>query len=344
MELTIKNHSLLKSLSDKKIMLILLLLAFIISFCPLPSVSAATDGDNSMPLSMMKTICSGISESISDALKKDSPIYTACIGDDAEIMQATKTFRDVLKTIAVFWVCSIAMIRCIHNIDQGKDPFSCVIKILIEIGIVGLFIIYSDKIASLCVELGIGLVDEAATAGFNPESRKVDINLGDSGVANSIEKIFDIIIGSKAGQYVFNGMMQSNLRVAYVMSTISQLLAKFLVYQVLIEVGIRRIFTPLAVADVYGEGLRSPGVRYLKKFVACFLKLIIAMAAGWVAGAAVQRVADSILSLDITSGITAIPEQINKIEGGFAQINALSFCVLGMIFKGGQLADEIVGA
>ncbi len=343
MVLAIRKKINFKSLSAKQITVILLCIAFMIAFfMPIPFISAADDGDNTMPVATLAKVFTGIGAAIQEAMAPTSPIYQACIGDSSTLMTSTVAFRNILKSIAIFWVMSIAIMRCIHNIDQGKDPFTCVIKILLEIGFAGIIILYSDVIASLFVQLGAELVNDAIASGFKPDAVEIKINLGDNSVVNAFEKICETYVGSKAGQYVFNGMMLNVTSFDALLSGISQILAKFLVYQVLIEVGIRRIFCPLAVAEIYGEGLRSPGVRYIKKFVACFIKLIIAIASGWVAASVASSIVQGVLNMDFTSAGNPF-QKIAHIEGSIMQLHAINFCIIGMIFKGGQLADEIVG-
>ncbi len=43
----------------------------------------------------------------------------------------------------------------------------------------------------------------------------------------------------------------------------------------LLEIVVRRIVAPFAIVDIYEEGLRSPGFRYIKKYLATVLKLLL---------------------------------------------------------------------
>ena len=40
-----------------------------------------------------------------------------------------------------------------------------------------------------------------------------------------------------------------------------------------VEIILRHIFMPIAIANVSHEGVRSAGVRYIKKYLGCFAKL-----------------------------------------------------------------------
>ena len=53
------------------------------------------------------------------------------------------------------------------------------------------------------------------------------------------------------------------------------LISMFLIFSAVFEVKIRQIFAPAAVAVIAYEGSRSSGVRFLKKYLACFVKIAI---------------------------------------------------------------------
>ncbi len=109
-----------------------------------------------------------------------------------------------------------------------------------------------------------------------------------------------------------------------------QIAAKFLALQILIEIGLRRFFAPLAVADVYAEGLRSPGVRYFKKYLAVFLKLAVAL-----------------LACKIGTKLTEMIPTVDSVADGFSfvfDVLVINFTVIGMMFKGGEIANDVMGA
>ena len=53
------------------------------------------------------------------------------------------------------------------------------------------------------------------------------------------------------------------------------LLSVFLIGTAVFELKIIQAFAPIAVATIAAEGARSPGVRLLKRYLACFLKIAI---------------------------------------------------------------------
>ena len=53
------------------------------------------------------------------------------------------------------------------------------------------------------------------------------------------------------------------------------LVCMFLIFSAIFEVKVRQIFAPVAVAAIAYEGGRSTGVRFLKKYLACFVKIAL---------------------------------------------------------------------
>lgn len=102
--------------------------------------------------------------------------------------------------------------------------------------------------------------------------------------------------------------------------TIVQTVLQFAIYVVAIEVGIRYIFTPIAIADLYSEKYRSNGFMWLKKLFAVTIQ-----------GA---------LIFLVMYGSNAL----KQVVGGFggAQI-AINCATLGMFATSKLIANEIVG-
>lgn len=95
----------------------------------------------------------------------------------------------------------------------------------------------------------------------------------------------------------------------------------WVVFSVMLELGIRYIFTPIAIADLYSEGFRSNGARWLKKMASCALT-----------GALLYLVlyGSNVIKLQMT-GFHPI------------QLTAVNLTMCGSFIKMRQIADEIVG-
>ena len=117
-----------------------------------------------------------------------------------------------------------------------------------------------------------------------------------------------------------NGLLITKLINSLGSATIVQTVLQFTIYVVAIEVGIRYIFTPIAIADLYSEKYRSNGFLWLKKLFAVTIQ-----------GALVFLV---------MYGSNALKQAVGGFGG--AQI-AINCATLGMFATSKLIANEIVG-
>lgn len=99
-------------------------------------------------------------------------------------------------------------------------------------------------------------------------------------------------------------------------------------YARLIELSIRTIFAPIAITNVFHDGLRSPGVRYIKKYIAVCLQSAVIIC---------------ILALASLISLSAI--QGNPGDDNFVWATlAINFSALIAILKSQSVANDIAGA
>lgn len=101
-------------------------------------------------------------------------------------------------------------------------------------------------------------------------------------------------------------------------TAIFNFVTSLIVYAVAIEIGIRYLFTPLAIADLYSEKTRSSGFNWLKKLLAVSLQ-----------GAIIFLIIYGSAKLKNADGVNAL---------------AVNLCTLGMLAGSKLIANEIVGA
>lgn len=99
-------------------------------------------------------------------------------------------------------------------------------------------------------------------------------------------------------------------------------------YARIIELVIRTIFAPIAIADVFHDGLHSPGVRYIKKYIAVCLQ-----------GAVILCIL-SITSTISASALSGLGGDDNYIWATLA----INFSALMAILKSQGLANDVAGA
>lgn len=100
-----------------------------------------------------------------------------------------------------------------------------------------------------------------------------------------------------------------------------QFALSLIVYAIAIEIAVRYLFTPIAIADLYSDKMRSSGVNWLKKLLASSLQ-----------GAIVFAIVYGHVKLKATVSLGS--------TGG----TAINLCTLGMLASSKVIAKEIVGA
>ena len=103
--------------------------------------------------------------------------------------------------------------------------------------------------------------------------------------------------------------------------TIVNLAVNWVAFAVLIELGVRYVFTPIAIADLYNDGYRSNGARWLKKMCACALT----------GGLVFLTIYGCNILKSMLTGLHPI------------QDTAINLTMCGSFVKMRQIADEIIG-
>lgn len=144
--------------------------------------------------------------------------------------------------------------------------------------------------------------------------------LGYTGVSEKLSgwDSFQEFIAKGFGGIATVGTLGGNKAVG---GTIVNLAINWVVFAILIELAIRYVFTPIAIADLYSEGFHSNGMRWLKKMLSCCL------AGGLIY---ISMYAANIIKTQLI-GIHPI------------QTAAINLTMIGFFAKSRQIADEIVG-
>lgn len=129
-------------------------------------------------------------------------------------------------------------------------------------------------------------------------------------------------MGSYVGSGIGNAVSNFASSISnYVGGGLTQLASSLTVYAVAIEIGVRYLFTPIAIADLYSEKFRSNGWMYLKKLFAVSMQ-----------GAVIFMI---IYCVDVLK---------NAIDTGSVITNtAINLTMIGMFVKSRQIANDIIG-
>lgn len=266
---------------------------------------------------------------ISGDTENGSTLYQWVIGTGSPSIKDEKvlsTFMNGCGMIAFAIAVVLALMRYYSNVEKGADAMEQFFKFLIEILIVAILMLKLTDIIGLIAKAGTALISQ-----LSPQQDMVTgISLKDLGLAKDDH---DAKIGGlkwlRAVAILF---------LPWIASYLLTIAAYFVAFSILLELGIRRIFMPFAVADIYGEGLRSPGMRYLKKYFAAFVKIMICLAVSYLTGALDKILAEAVSKPSDGGGT------IFQVLGYVFMMIALNFTSISVMLKGGEYANDIVGA
>lgn len=214
-----------------------------------------------------------------------------------------------VKGVGIVFCIVFFVIQAIHNMDHGADPVDSITKAIICFSLAWIVIINCDKIFDALQGLGEAISKMIQGSLTQTDAPKIDIIKNET-TANIFEILGDCL----------------TMILPYFGMKICQIAMKLAMYSILMEIIIRRAFASMAIADICGEGIRSPGFRYMKRFLASYLKVALCMVIAFL-GSALLGVAN------------------HDTDTNFAiEILAIDFTIAGMMFKTSELANDIVGA
>lgn len=240
-------------------------------------------------------------------------------GDSSEnnITVAFAAFITSLKAVAsmLFMIRMISYV--IQKIADGRDPLEEWALVLIKLGIGIAIIINAEKLVAALCYVGYWLGKELVNASSNSDM-----------VASSAEELYNILTGSD----YHLGLMEFiwhiiEIFLPFALSFLAEIAIDFAVLQVFLEIGIRRVFIYIPIAEIYQEGLRSPGIRYLKKLLAAILKLTLMYFV-------------ILLSGEISKLLASSSTNFLSLTLRLITIKAVT---IGALFRTGEYANDILG-
>lgn len=275
------------------------------------------------PASMLKTINEGVIDTIRDNLTSNggqNKFYAYMVsGDDSGGASIIEAVINAVKAVAGFIVIIISVSNYFQNLERGTDPTEGMHKLFIELFLTGFLVINIDVIMSSVVGIGEWLIDVVLNFSKNPNVQTVSLT---------------DITGKESGGALWWIESVVILIIPWILSLLMGVIAQFMAFSILIELGIRRAFAPFAVADIYHEGLRSPGVRYLKRYLATFLKICICIF--------VCYLGQVLMGISLEENVANF-DSIGDIFQYIFRVIAINVTVLGVMAKTGEYANDIVG-
>ena len=298
---------------------IMLFIAFVAVFL-IPGIAHA-DEDKNFPLSMAQMILEGVSDTINNTFSDTNGMYSYVSGETMATEYAAATL--VFKTLALILCFAIAFSHMFEKIEKGQDTMDSILNVFTELIICFALIANLDKLMDFCTDF-MHLIQTTLSGAGVGTLEEVDAGI-------TAEDLLTAVTGEASGGLVWEVQAICALILPYALAVIGSIAATLACYSILVEMAIRKIFAPLAVYDIYQEGLRSPGFRYIKKYLACLLRVVVTMVIASLGG--------QLTSALMTSGTGSVLDSTKVVIG----IIAINFTVIGMIFKSSEYANDIVG-
>lgn len=297
-----------------------LIISFFVIFI-LPS-AMAVNSDNALVVAMADTVLQGPMKIITGVIAPSAgssgvliDLWAACTGTMPAWLQSVFNY---MKGLGALLAIAITMAHIFENVQREQNPVEAIWKSLIEL------------FATFLILMNIGTILDKS-GGF---ITAIISNISTTGLASSTvsaEDLLKALTGHTSGNFFWMVQAWISLAIPWILSQLIIIAAKFVVIQICLEIIIRKTFTPLAVADIYREGLRSPGMRYMKRYLGAYLKMavcaVIALAIGQLAG----------------STASAISDASDGLEFCFSTI-ALNFSSIAVMLKAGEYTNDIMGA
>ncbi len=181
--------------------------------------------------------------------------------------------RSVIKTIGAMFAIAATLGKLFNKLERGQEGTQLVISSLSALCITGLVIMNIDKITGVIGELGRQIC-VLFVQGETPS--EVEIN-------EYVKASNELLGGQEAGGLAYTTVNSIKGISCGLGCIIGYYACYIFLITKMIEIGILRLFAPLAVYDIYEEGLRSNGGMYFKSILAAYLSIAMSAFVGSVA-------------------------------------------------------------
>lgn len=245
-------------------------------------------------------------------------------------MDGFKNFSTIICGISVAITIAFGCMNLIQMSEDRNLSESALTREFAKL-MFGVWFIFNYKYFTLLIiRIGTLITQELLTDDFTSNRSQIVYRMLCRSIVELIDdkgNIFDSLSASAAGIYnigagIGNVLSQGMTAISsFIGGGFVQLASSLTIYVVAIEIGVRYLFTPIAIADLYSEKFRSNGFMWLKKLLACSMQGAVIFAIIFAADALKK----SISSADVIT------------------ITAINLTMLGMFAKSRQIANDVVG-
>lgn len=361
------------------ILLFIIMVAAVVTIYVMPEVSAATVNDQEW-IDKWQNFLSGFGVTIFDKMAEGYRVLTEFAS--SKDYSAASGVQSLVKGIAHMFVVLFMVIGIIKEGSRGEVDVDMIywFRIFASTAIAVLMVTSITTVMSSLYRLGDYIITETATSqmkSLTGQKKLTMDQIADSKVQvqNKIdftgkeeeakmiailknipgfEYLGTVVEGDGAGETGQNYLPEQNM-VQYLdmfmyVAYLPMLVALFLMYSAIFELKIRQILAPMAVATISFEGARGSGVRFLKKYLACFLKIAIYFLVAWIGYCLSMYFYKRIITNDKIDTANNKDKRKGAADVGAPGVmDAIMMllsnvvCAMAMMQTGG-IADEVVGS
>ena len=300
-----------------------LVISFIIIFL-LPG-AFAVNNDNAMVVDMAQTILTGPMNIVTDTLTGGAAasdvlinLWAQCTGSMEPWLE---TIFNYIKGLGALLAIAITMAHIFEGIQREQNPVEAVWKGLVELFATFLILMNIPTILDKAGEFMTAIISSITSGGL-------------TNATASPEDLLKALTGHTSGNFFWMIQAWISLAVPWILTQLIIVAAKFVVIQICLEIIVRKAFAPIAVADIYHEGLRSPGMRYIKRYFGAYFKMAVCA----VICLAISNIAGTMMTRSISGGGAS-----NALDFCFSLI-AVNFSAIAVMLKAGEYTNDIMGA
>ena len=228
---------------------------------------------------------------------------------DVENTSFIRTVAQAIKGMAMFLVVMFSFIALFKELQRGDGGLDMWAKCFVIVAIGLLAVLNWELIVNALEAIGqfisqrvMQAITRTGTGGGVGTWLDTYLGFGDQ----DVKELGLLDIGglmSNVLLYIKTFFKYIALGLVWLLFEIPLMMARVVLLTILVEIVIRKMFFPLALAAIAGEGMRSPGVNYMKKFVALYIRVAMCYAiaaigtviAGAISAAQVDGIAQGIL-------------------------------------------------
>lgn len=247
----------------------------------------------------------------------------------------------IFKGLAASLVILFFLIELLNEVQKDFVTFERLTVMMLRLLAVTVLIMNLEMIVNGLEELSV-LIFNAVKDLAGSSSNSFEI-FGESAATgyrySEVEKEMKDALGKAGIKQALMVVLQ--LLIPWLISRLCYVVAYVIAVGRSIELIVRAIFSPIGVANLFEDGTRSSGFRYLKKFAACALQLgaiaVILYASNALCNSLIGSLSDGYM--------TITKDNLLDVLGSSAlwSMSAIQLAVIGITLKAQSICNDILG-